>query len=231
MIFCFEISILDCVSFLVAEIASKESISPRMLGLNEMNLLKECHVVYLRYFILQLYLLIRHCIRLLIPTKDLKVIVFCRNSSITQVIGHPCHADVTINIPSVENHLVLYTSPIIQITYEEHSNRQAAILGETDKLGVISKSRISKIETSPTMYNSDLKIDMNKESIFEIQINILGQQDEEVSLTWVDSFDLSSLNGLLHPLILKHECMIGKNNSAIFTIKFPFNSKSFAECH
>ena len=157
--------------------------------------------------------------------------MFYRNSSITQVIGRPCHANVTINVPSVENHLVLYTSPIIRITYEEHSNRHAAILGETDKLGVISKSRISKIETSPSMYNSDLKIEMDKESIFEIQISILGQQDEEVSLTWVDSFELSSFNGLLHPLILKHGCMIGKNNSTIFTIKFPFDSESFAVCN
>ena len=173
----------------------------------------------------------RHYINQLVPTKDLKVIVFYRNSSITQVIGRPCHANVTINIPSVENHLVLYTSAIIQITYEEHSNRHAAILGETDKLGVISKSRISKIVTSPSMNNSDLKIEMNKESIFEIQINILGQQDEEISLSWVDSFEISSFNGLFHPMILKHECIIGKNNSAIFTIKFPFDSESFAECH
>ena len=173
----------------------------------------------------------RHYISQLVPMKDMKVIVFCRNSSITQVIGRPCHANVTIDIPSVENHMVLYTSPVIQITYEEHSNRQAAILGETDKLGVISKSRISKIETSPSMYDSDLKIEMNKESTFEIKINILGQQDEEVSLTWVDSFDLSSFNGLFHPLILKHECIIGNNNSAIFIIKFPFDSESFAECH
>ena len=173
----------------------------------------------------------RHYISQLVLTKDLKVIVFYRNSSITQVIGRPCHANVTINVPSVENHLVLYTSPIIRITYEEHSNRHAAILGETDKLGVISKSRISKIETSPSMYNSDLKIEMDNESTFEIQISILGQQDEEVSLTWVDSFELSSFNGLLHPLILKHGCMIGKNNSTIFTIKFPFDSESFAVCN
>ena len=173
----------------------------------------------------------RHYISQLVPIKGLKVIVFYRNSSITQVIGRPCHANVTINIPSVENHLALYTSPIIQITYEEHSNRHAAILGETEKLGVISKSRISKIETSPSMYNSDLKIEMDNESTFEIQISILGQQDEEVSLTWVDSFELSSFNGLLHPLILKHGCMIGKNNSTIFTIKFPFDSESFAVCN
>ena len=143
-----------------------------------------------------------HYISQLVLTKNLKVIVFYRNSSITQVIGRPCHANVTIYVPSVENHLVLYTSPIIRITYEEHSNRHAAILGETEKLGVISKSRISKIETSPSMNDTELKIEMNKASVFEIQINVLGQQNEEVSLTWVDFFDLSSFNGLFHPLIL-----------------------------
>ena len=45
-----------------------------------------------------------------------------------------------------------------------------------------------------------------------------------------ESIELSSFNGLLHPLILKHGCMIGKNNSTIFTIKFPFDSESFAVC-
>ena len=91
---------------------------------------------------------------------------------------------------------------------------------------------MSRLEASRTAALQNIcKIEMDKESIFEIQISILGRQDEEVSLTWVDSFELSSFNGLLHPLILKHGCMIGKNNSTIFTIKFPFDSESFAVCN
>ena len=154
-----------------------------------------------------------------------------RNASITQVIGHPCLADTTINIPSVENHAVLYTSPIIQITYDHHVNRQMAILGETDKLSLISKSRIEKIETSPSIYNSDLKNKMKNESIFEVRINILGQPDEQVSLTWADFYDSSASIETSDPLILNHECVIGRDNTVVFTIKFPFDVQSFAKCN
>ena len=117
--------------------------------------------------------------------------------------------------------------------YEDETNRghgrHAAILGEMDKLGVISKSRIDRIETFPSINGSDMIIKMNGESIFEIRSHLLGQKDEQVSISWID-FNLSSFAEKFDHNILKHTCVIGENNSVVFTIRFPHNESSFAEC-
>ena len=117
--------------------------------------------------------------------------------------------------------------------YEDDTNgrngRHVAILGEMDKLGLISKSRIDRIETFPSITNSNMIIQMNGESIFDIRLHLLGQKDEHVSLSWID-FNLSCFAGKFDQNILKHTCVIGENNSVVFTIKFLRNESSFAEC-
>ena len=117
--------------------------------------------------------------------------------------------------------------------YEDDTNgrygRHAAILGEMDKLGLISKSRIDRIETFPSIIGSDMIIEMNRESIFDIRLHLSGQKDEHVSFSWVD-FNLSSFAEKSDHIILKHTCVIGENSSLVFTIKFPHDESSFAEC-
>ena len=156
-----------------------------------------------------------------------------RNVSITQIIGPTCRANYTINIPAVQNHEVLYTTQLIKVVYEDDTNgrhgRHVAILGEMDKLGLISKSRIDRIETFPSITGSDMIIEMNGESIFEIRLHLLGQKDEHVSFSWTDN-NLSTFAEKFDHIILKHTCVIGENNSVVFTIKFPHNESSFAEC-
>ena len=160
--------------------------------------------------------------------------MFCRNSSVTEIIGQPCKGSTTINIPSVKKHAILYTSSIIRILYNDNTERYTAIIGETDKLGLISKSRIDRIGTYPQMQDDDRQLEMNDENMdFEIRILISGQNDEMVSLSWMDSFNTSSINGKADHRIIEHKCVIGRkmHASALFIIRFPFNEESFAECY
>ena len=222
----------------MAEISTTESVTPKLLGLNRMDLNKECHLVYLRYLLsvnlinvfFNRYISIAHN-EIFAFTRNLNKETLCRNASLTKILGIPCDGDVKIDIPSVHTHMVLYTSPIVQMIYENFEHRHAAILGEMDKFGLISKARIERIETYPSITDSVLKIELDEESSFEFKIHIWGQQDESVELSWMDSFNSSMNNEKRNHHIFKHECMIGRNNTAIFTIKFPFDTDSFAECH
>ena len=151
-----------------------------------------------------------------------------RDLSMMGIDGIPCGGDGLIDIPSVETHMMLYTSPIIELDYAGLGYRQISLIGERSKLGLISKSRIDMIELDPSLSKYSMKMSLSEMPLtFNLNLYISGVKGEIVEFTWMDSFQNDD-DKLGH--IFSQECEIREDNSSVYVIKFPFNSMSYAEC-
>ena len=163
--------------------------------------------------------------------NNVLIFKFYRDLSMTQEVGVPCGGKDMIHIPTTESHIVLYTSPLIQLDYSSFGQRKIVLIGETSKLGLISKSRIDNIEFYPQLKAKLLKISLNStKSTFQVKLHISGEEGEIFGFSWFDSFgsNKSKHNSANNSFI--EECVIGNTHTALYIINFPFNSESFVEC-
>ena len=148
----------------------------------------------------------------------------------TQKVGIPCSGKDRIHIPSTHSHMVLYTTPLIELHYSSVGQREIALIGETTKLGLISKSRIDNIEIHPQINGKWMKIKVKEESTFQIKLHISGDEGESFVFSWFDTFHSNKRRHNSVNNSFTEDCVIGHAQTALYIINFPCNSESFVEC-
>ena len=146
------------------------------------------------------------------------------------MVGLPCNGYHRIHIPLIQRHVVLYTSPVIELDYGVFGIRRITLIGETNKLGLISKSRIQQIEINPPLTISPFKMD--DLIMFQIELHISGSNGEEVGFTWLDTFNnIHNEDKAMSSQLTTTTCTIGENNVGIYIINFPYLRESFVTCN
>lgn len=158
-------------------------------------------------------------------------------------MGSNCKGDRYINLPKTSNHVVLYTSPVYELRFVNFVRRHVALVGETGKLGLVSKSRIHRIEIDPVPFTASVTVtslkmrfkhDIDIDDMFKIILHIRGAKREEVSFTWLDALSISKSNDGPNHSSFKYvteACVIGEDGTAVYIIHFPYIQDSFVICN